>query len=239
MVDRLARWRLLTNEAVARACLGPSRADWARERALIQLREIITGYGCDWLTATDEFYLRERLARWAGLRLTVAGTEQMLLGSLLHPGFIAQARACPSEGKRGSRFMAMVLAELDPALARLPLQSGYVPATLASAGMGARLQSYQVTRRKVVSKVQQRLRRTCRYAAISSVLAAGVLAEWRREPAQLDGVAETGMVDCGWLSELLSGARGADVATVGFLANLQVIVETLSAPAETGEVALT
>ncbi len=193
----------------------------------------MTGYGCDWLTATDEFYLRERLARWAGLRLTVAGTEQTLLGSLLHPGFIARARACPPEGKRGSRFMAMVLAELDPALARLPLESGYVPAALASASPGARLQSQRVTRRKVASKVRQRLRRTGRDAAGAPALAAGVLAHWRGEPGQLDGVAATGMADPGWLAGMLAGTCRADVATVGFLANLQVIAETLGAPAGT------
>jgi asparagine synthase (glutamine-hydrolysing) len=239
LVDRLARWRLLTNEAVAAGCLGPALAGWARERALARLREIITGYGCDWLTATDEFYLRERLARWAGLRLTVAGTEQTLLGSLLHPGFVAQARACPPEGKRGSRFMAMVLAELDPGLARLPLESGYVPAALASAGAAARLQSQRVTRRKVASKVRQRLRRTGRHAAGAPALAAAVLAGWRREPGQLDAVAGTGLADPGWLSELLAGTGPADVATVGFLANLQVIAQTLGAPADTGEVAIT
>lgn len=233
LVDRLARWRLLTNEAVCPGCLGPDLAAWARERAVTRLREIITGYGCDWLTATDEFYLRERLARWAGLRLTVAGTEQTLLGSLLHPGFVAQARACPPEGKRGSRFMAMVLAELDPALARLPLESGYVPAALASAGAGARLQSQRVTRRKVASKVRQRLRRTGRPAAGAPALAAAVLACWRRDPGQLEGVAGTGMVDPGWLSGLLAGTRGADVTTVGFLANLQVAAARLGAPAGT------
>jgi asparagine synthase (glutamine-hydrolysing) len=239
LVDRLARWRLLTNEAVASRCLGPSLADWARERAFTRLREIITGYDCDWLTATDEFYLRERLARWAGLRLTVAGTEQTLLGSLLHPGFVAQARACPPEGKRGSRFMAMVLAELDPALARLPLESGYVPATLASGGTAARLQSQRVTRRKVASKVGQRVRRTGRHAAGAPALAAAVLAYWRREPARLDGVTGSGMVDPGWVAEMLSGARGADVTTVGFLANLQVIAEMLGAPANASEVSIT
>ena len=239
LVDRLARWRLLTNEAVACGCLGPGRAGWARELALARLREIMTGYGCDWLTATDEFYLRERLARWAGLRLTVAGAEQTLLGSLLHPGFIAQARACPPEGKRGSRFMAMVLAELDPALARLPLESGYVPAALASAGAGARLQSQRVTRRKVARKVRQRLRRTGRDAVGAPALAAGVLAHWRAEPGRLEGVAATGMADSGWLAGMLAGTCGADVATVGFLANLQVIAETLGAPAGTAAMLIT
>ena len=239
LVDRLARWRLLTNEAVAAGCLGPSLAVWARQQAFTRLREIITGYGCDWLTATDEFYLRERLARWAGLRLTVAGTEQTLLGSLLHPGFVARARACPPEGKRGSRFMAMVLGELDPALARLPLESGYVPATLASGGTAARLQSQRVTRRKVASKVRQRVRRTGRPAAGAPALAAAVLACWRREPARLDGVTGSGMVDPGWVADMLSGIRGADVTTVGFLANLQVIVEMLGAPANASEVLIT
>ena len=110
------------------------------------------------------------------------------------------------------------------------MESGYVPAALASAAAGARLQSQRVTRRKVASKVRQRLLRTGRDAAGAPALAAGVLAHWRAEPGQLDGVAASGMTDPGWLAGMLAGARDPDVATVGFLANLQVIAETLGAP---------
>jgi len=66
-----------------------------------------------------------------------------------------------------------------------------------------------------------------------------VLAYWRREPAQLDGVSGSGMVDPGWVAEMLSGTLGADVTTVGFLANLQVIAEMLGAPANASEVFIT
>ena len=49
----------------------------------------------------------------------------------------------------------------------------------------------------------------------------------------------TGMADPGWLAGMLAGTCEADVATVGFLANLQVIAETLGAPAGTTEVLIT
>jgi hypothetical protein len=65
-----------------------------------------------------------------------------------------------------------------------------------------------------------------------------VLAYWR-QPAQLDGVTRSGMVDPGRVAEMLSGAPGADVTTVGFLANLQVIAEMLGAPANASEVFIT
>lgn len=224
LVDRLARWRLMTNEAVTN-CLPVDLARWARERLFTQLHDIFATYGCDWLTALDEFYLRERLPRGPGLRLTVAATERKLLGALLHPEFVARARACPPAYRRGSRFMAMVLAELDPELSRVPLDSGYVPATLAAVGLGARLQSQRVTGRKVASKVHQRLSRTGRHPTGAPLVASQVLNHWRREPALLDGVHRIGLVNQAWLTDVLSGARQADVAAIGYLANLQVIAE--------------
>ncbi len=47
------------------------------------------------------------------------------------------------------------------------------------------------------------------------------------------------MVGPSWLSELSSRACGADVATVGFLPTVQVIAETLGAPAGVGETLIT
>lgn len=66
-----------------------------------------------------------------------------------------------------------------------------------------------------------------------------MLAHWRAEPGRLEGVAATGMADSGWLAGMLAGTCGADVATVGFLANLQVIAETLGAPAGTAAMLIT
>jgi hypothetical protein len=63
-----------------------------------------------------------------------------------------------------------------------------------------------------------------------------VAANWRRKPGRRG---RDGMVEPGWLSELLSGTCGADVATAGFLASVQVIAETLGAPAGVGEALIT
>ncbi|MGI8446755.1 MAG: hypothetical protein ACR2MP_06135, partial [Streptosporangiaceae bacterium] len=62
---------------------------------------------------------------------------------------------------------------------------------------------------------------------------------WRREPGQLDGVAGTGVVDPGWLSELLAGTRGARRDHRGLPGYLQVSTEMLGAPADTGGALIT
>jgi asparagine synthase (glutamine-hydrolysing) len=227
LVDRLAKWRLFTNEAVDPACMGQSRADWARESTLIQLRKIFSQYDTDWLSATDAFYLGERMARWAGIRLSVASTERTLLGSLTHPKFIALAQECPPEYKRGSRLMARVLQELDPELARLPLDSGYIPAELAGANFTARLRSYRVTARKVISKGRQQMSHTRRPARGASLLSERVLEYWRSQPGILDGLTHLDIIDEDWLSELLAGRCTANASTVGFLASLYAIAEAI------------
>ena len=86
----------MANEAVDSACFGAELAPWVRSTALSSVQRILTGYRCDWLTATDEFYTQERVVRWAGLRLSASSTERTLLSSLLHPDFVAVARACPA-----------------------------------------------------------------------------------------------------------------------------------------------
>ena len=58
LVGRLARWRLLTNEAVDAACLGADLAPLVRRTALTEVERVLLSYQGDWLTATDEFYTR-------------------------------------------------------------------------------------------------------------------------------------------------------------------------------------
>jgi len=230
LVDRLARWRMFANDAIESACLAPDLRARARDLALIQLREIFAEYGSDWLTATDEFYVRQRMARWVGTGLSVACVERTLLSPMLHPEFVALAHGCPPADKRGSRFVARVLQELDPRLARVPLESRYIPAELAAGNMKARLRSGLVTCRKVAGKVRQRLVHTGRPGAGTPLLADRVLAHWRAEPQLLDGLAGTGLVDANWLTQLLSGDRTTDAATVGFLTNLEVMSNVIGAP---------
>ena len=229
LVNRLARWRLFTNEAIDPACVGPSRAKWWREITLAQLQKIFSDYNTDWLTATDNFYLWHRMARWSGPRLSVACVERILLGTMLHPEFIALTRACRPEYKRGSHFMAMVLRELDPALARIQLDSGYVPWELAETNLLARARSGTVTGRTVARKVYQRLSKTRRPDTGAQVVADRLLVHWRSQPGLLDELADVELIDHDWLAELLDGRRTANTATIGLLATLQVMKEAVTA----------
>jgi asparagine synthase (glutamine-hydrolysing) len=225
LTSRLARWRLMTNEAVDAGCLGPDMASWVRGRATAEVRHVLEGYHCDWLTAIDEFYTRERVVRWAGLRLSASSTERTVLSSMLHPDFVALARACPPSLKRNSRFMSMVLAELDANLARIPLDSGRVPASLARPTILGRARSYPVTGRKVVSKIHQRIAAAGQPGVGQAVLGRLVLEHWRSEPDLLTTVPGTGLADETWVRRLLDGTCQADPATVGYLANVLVMSE--------------
>jgi asparagine synthase (glutamine-hydrolysing) len=226
LINRLARWRLLTNEAVDAACLGSDLAPWVRRTALAEVERVLISYQGDWLSATDEFYARERVVRWAGLRLSASSTERTVLSSLLHPDFVALARACPPSLKRNSRFVAMVLSGLDSNLARIPLDSGYVPARLAGPTLLGRAKSWPVTGRKVAHKIRQRATSSGQPGVGQAVLASLVLEHWRSEPHLLMAVPSTGLADGAWLSRLLDGNGQADPATVGYLANLVVMTDT-------------
>jgi asparagine synthase (glutamine-hydrolysing) len=229
LTGRLARWRLMTNEAVDAGCLGADLAPWARSTAISEVQRILTGYQCDWLTSTDEFYTRERVVRWAGLRLSASSTERTVLSSMLHPDYVALARACPPSVKRNSRFMAMVLSGLDANLARIPLDSGYVPARLAAPTAADRARSCSVTGKKLVHKVHQRLASAGQPGVGQCVLSSLVVAHWRSEPQLLSGLPATGLADASWLSRLLDGGCPADPATVGYLANLLVMTQKTGA----------
>jgi asparagine synthase (glutamine-hydrolysing) len=225
LVNRLARWRMFVNDAIETACLAPHLRAQVRDMTLRQLRDIFAEYRCDWLTATDQFYLRERMARWVGTGLSVGCVERTLISPLLDPRFVGLARGAPPADKRGSQFMARVLRELDPQLARIPLESGYVPMEMAARGLMARRRSATVTGRKVVSKMRQRIVRTARPGAGTPLLAGRVLDHWRARPDLLGDIAGTGLIDEAWISQLLAGQHTADAATVAFLVNLQTAAE--------------
>jgi asparagine synthase (glutamine-hydrolysing) len=228
LASRLARWRLMTNEAVDPRCMGADVAGWARAACVHEVTQLLTGYRSNWLAATDEFYARERVARWAGVRLSAASTEQTILSPLLHPDFVSIARACPPAVKRNSRLMAMVLARLDPELARLPLDSGIPPVRLAAPGVLGHARNAPFTGKKTLRKVRQRLSGAGRPGLGQPALSALVVAHWRSEPHLLAGIAATGLADAAWVDQLLDGGCDADPATVGYLANLAVMTQALA-----------
>jgi asparagine synthase (glutamine-hydrolysing) len=225
LVRRLADWRLFTNEAVDPQALEPDFAATARSAALAAIEESIAGYHTDWLRATDEFYLWQRVRRWAGAHDTAAAVERHLVNPLLDRRVMMLALASSPADKRNSRLTARLIERLDPALARVPLDTGLSPAHLVGGGVRASAGRALATAGKAVSKVRQRLRHEGRAQYGAAGLGALVITHWRATPELLDPVRRTGVVQDTYLDELLDGRRSGAPATVAFLLNLLMAVE--------------
>lgn len=225
LVERLADWRLTTNEAVQQDALDPGFAAAARAATMTALAECFAQYSSDWNRATDEFYLWQRVQRWAGAHDTAAATSRELVNPLLDRRFIALALASHPALRRGSRLTSRVIHRLDPGLAAVPLDSGLVPAQVAHGGVRARAVAARVTGQKAAAKISQHLRRQRRPQPGAAVLASHVVESWRRSPEALDPVRGSGVLRERWLDELVGGRRSAEPTTVAFLLNLLAATE--------------
>src|SRR5699024_493935 len=61
---RLARWRMLANEAVAAEALAERHRRSAAGVAEDAIHAALAGGGGEWFSATDDLYYRHRMQRW-------------------------------------------------------------------------------------------------------------------------------------------------------------------------------
>ena len=224
-VERLARWRLFANEAVTADALEPDFAAAARTAALAALTGVFTGYADRWLSATDEFFLFERTQRWGGAHGTVAATARTFVNPMFDRRFLALTLAADPDDKRHTRLYGRLMNELDPRLARIPLDSGATPARLGTGGPVGVLAGAALTGRKAVRKVRQRLTGGRRPQLGAAGLAGLVVAHWRAEPGTVAPLRGSGILRDSWLDEVLDGRREAPPTTVAFLVNLLVAAQ--------------
>lgn len=222
LVGRLAGWRLFTNESVEPAALEPDFAAGADRAALAAVGACFAGYHRDWLRATDEFYLWQRVQRWAGAHASAVATQRGSLDPLLDRRFLQLALTPAPADKRHSRLTGRLIHRLDPALAAIPLDSGLVPARLARPGLAGSLSVAGWSTGKAARKVWQRLRRARRAQLGAAELGCLVQEHWRADPDLVAPIRRTGLVRDSWLDELLDGRRTASPTTVAFLVNLLV-----------------
>ncbi|MGN9910410.1 hypothetical protein ACTMTJ_22915 [Phytohabitans sp. LJ34] len=227
MVRRLAEWRLFTNETAEPDALDPDFVAAARTYALAAVTQRFTAYHRDWLRATDDFYLWDRMARWAGAQGTPAAVDRFFVNPLLDRRFVQLALAVAPDDKRDSRLTGRLMHRLDPGLAAVPLDSGLVPARLGRPGFATSVAVARVTARKTVGKVRQRLAGARRTQLGAADVAARVVAHWRAAPDATAPLRRAGMVREAWLDELLDGRRDALPATVAFLMNTLVATEAV------------
>lgn len=225
LVDRLAAWWVTANNAVPDEVLQPAFAAYSRAATRQRLRETFAAYHTDWLTATDEFYLRERLHRWAGLTLTDAASHRVVANPLLDPEVLTVVRGVPREQRSGSRYAARLLDWLDTDLARLPLGSGLRPISLGRQVTLTRRLGENTMRgfaQKAVHKVGRRFGRTGNPAVGTAALAAAVTTHLRRHPDLLAPAVTSGLLNAEWVDGYLSGRVDASPPTVDLLLNLGV-----------------
>ena len=119
-VARLAAWRMFANEAVDPDALAPSCGSGRGTRAVDRIHADGRS-GKDWLAATDDFYLEQRMQRWAGVTETAVCLDRSVVNPMLDDRFIAIAQGMAPASKRGSLFLARLQMALDPELGRMPL----------------------------------------------------------------------------------------------------------------------
>jgi asparagine synthetase B (glutamine-hydrolysing) len=223
LVKRLAAWRILANEAVEDAALDGAFLAEARNHTSAALVGLFAPG--DWLRSTDQFYLYQRMHRWSAAHGSAAAVRRHAVNPMFDRRFIELALAVAPADKRDSLLLGRLMTRLDPELARIPLDSGLVPARLGKRTMTTRLSIATVTARKASGKVRQRLTRARNPQLGAAGMADLVLAHWRAQPSACRALYELPMLDRQWLDGLVAGTQPAAPTTVAFLVNLLAAVE--------------
>ncbi|MFS8479957.1 MAG: hypothetical protein FWJ93_13560, partial [Micromonosporaceae bacterium] len=218
LVERLARWRLFSNEAAAEDAVTADFLAHARETTLATLADLFVPG--DWLRATDEFYLMHRMRRWAGVHGTVAAVRRHYINPMFDRRFVELALAVAPHEKRDSRLLGRLMTRLDPGLARIPLDSGLVPARLAAPTAATRLAVQAMLARKLVRKARQRLTGGRKPQFGAAQTAELVVGHWRERPETVAPLYEIPIIRPQWLDGVLAGTVAAEPTTVAFLLNL-------------------
>ncbi len=218
--DRLAKWRMLVNEAVESEAIGDRMWNDAQNFARGEVYRCLSGYGLPWLRATDELYLRERMRRWAGVTDTAVAWDRTVVNPMLDRRFIDEVTALPPEEKYASRFLARLQLELDPDLARMPLDGRPAPVAYIAPRGVQRVRGLVLMARRAQRKAMQRIRRVDRPAAGTEVLADLVTRHIRANPAAVEGVVANGLISEAWLADVVRGDRDPSPGSLAFVVNL-------------------
>lgn len=156
LAQRVIDWRIIANDRVAADLFAPGAFADMRWAVTSRIAALLAGEG-SWGEILDRFYLEQRMRRWCGTSVSAALGQRPLLLPFFDADVIALARTVPAAEKVGSRFAARLITRLDPALARIALESGLRPVDIATSGIVVRLRHAQRFADKAAAKVYQRV----------------------------------------------------------------------------------
>ena len=231
---RLARWRLFPNGSVPAFVLGAERSEALTDAVTGRVHGILRDTGLPWLDATDEFYLWQRMRRWAGALAGAQPADRPTVNPMLDRGFLDVARALPPSAKHGMAFLAGLMVELDPALADLPLDGRPPPRAYVSPSRRT-TSLVGVSATKATRKAVQRARGSRRRPAGADQATAAVQQQLRQAPDRFRAAADLGLVSSAWYESVTRGEVALDPASAAFLVNVEVVAALASGRAPGGQ----
>ena len=218
--DHLARWRMLSNEAVEEQLLAPEVRAHALPTAQDLVHRALLDGGPEWFSATDDLYYNHRTARWAGLCESAVALRRTLTNPMLDHRFLWLARNLAPREKANARFLGRLQVALDPELADEPLDNRPPPSAYArpTVSNGLRIQGAKLHR--LSDKVRQRLAGQSRPAAGAALLGAKLTTHLAHEPQVLDAARRSGVLSEAWLDAVAEGSLQPTPASLALLMNL-------------------
>ena len=225
---------MFTNEAVPTNDLDPAFARYARQHTVDALNALLIGYGPDWSTAVDEFYLGQRMHRWAGVLASADCLDRTVVNPMLDGRFLNIARRLRPAHKRNSLFLSKLSCSLDEEISRIPMDSRPSPSVYAHPTTRNRALLSVLTARRMAGKVHQRLVGRRKPPLGSDVLAAKIGQYYASNPGLLESLATHDVFDRHFLEQVAAGSLTPGPASAALLVNLEVA--TTHRPAMTAAV---
>ena len=223
--ERLARWRLMANDAVEPAALHVRHRLVAPATAVDAVHAALVEAGDEWFSATDDLYYRHRLPRWAGPDQTAASHRRRIMNVMLDPDFMSLVRSVAPREKHRARFWGRLQMELDQELGRLPLEGRPPPEHYARGGRSARTRHVVRQLEKAALKARQRALGARRPPVGGTTVAGAVVHHVRAHGAVLEPLRHSGWFDDGWLDAVLDGTVHPQPSTVAFMVNMLVALD--------------
>jgi asparagine synthase (glutamine-hydrolysing) len=227
-VQRLAEWRMFTNDSMSDQALDPAFAAQAKEHALDLLFHAFAERATSWFTATDEFYLLERMHRWSGVVASTTSMDRITINPMLDDRFLTIVRGLHPREKQNSLFLSRLSCALDAELSAIPLDGRPAPRIYARPTIPNRVRRAASTGQKIAGKVRQRLATEGRPPAGADLLTPRIADYYRANPGALAPVRDLGLLSARWLDMMVAGATPLDPGSAAMLVNLEVIADAVS-----------